>query len=55
MSTTRRGMIGALAASGASLGAAVAAPALLDTATVNVMSYYRGIPAVKRWNVPRAR
>jgi len=25
---------------------------LLDTATLNVLSYYRGIPAVKRWNVP---
>jgi broad specificity phosphatase PhoE len=23
---------------------------LLDTATLNIMSYYRGIPAVKRWN-----
>jgi intracellular sulfur oxidation DsrE/DsrF family protein len=35
MSTTRRGMIGALAASGASLaGAAIAAPAVLDPATV---------------------
>jgi probable phosphoglycerate mutase len=25
---------------------------LLDPATVNVMSTYRGIPAVKRWNAP---
>jgi broad specificity phosphatase PhoE len=25
---------------------------LLDPATVNVMSYYRGVPAVKRWNAP---
>ena len=25
---------------------------LLDPATVNVMSYYRGAPAVKRWNAP---
>jgi probable phosphoglycerate mutase len=24
---------------------------LLDTATLNILSYYRGIPAVKRWNV----
>jgi broad specificity phosphatase PhoE len=24
---------------------------LLDTATLSIMSYYRGIPAVKRWNV----
>ena len=23
---------------------------LLDTATLNILSYYRGIPAVKRWN-----
>ena len=23
---------------------------LLDTATLNVLSYYRNIPAVKRWN-----
>jgi len=25
---------------------------LLDTATLNIMSDYRGIPAVKRWNAP---
>ena len=25
---------------------------LLDTATLNIMSYYRGLPAVKRWNAP---
>jgi broad specificity phosphatase PhoE len=25
---------------------------LLDTATMSVLSYYRGIPAVKRWNAP---
>jgi probable phosphoglycerate mutase len=25
---------------------------LLDTATVNILSYYHGTPAVKRWNVP---
>jgi broad specificity phosphatase PhoE len=25
---------------------------LLDTATVSVLSHYRGIPAVKRWNAP---
>jgi probable phosphoglycerate mutase len=23
---------------------------LLDTATLNILSYYRGVPAVKRWN-----
>ncbi len=28
---------------------------LLDTATLCVMSYYRGIPAIKRWNVPLVR
>lgn len=25
---------------------------LLDTATVNVLGYYRDIPAIQRWNVP---
>jgi probable phosphoglycerate mutase len=25
---------------------------LLETATLNVLSYYRDIPAVKRWNAP---
>ncbi len=25
---------------------------LLDTATLSVLSYYRGVPAFKRWNVP---
>jgi probable phosphoglycerate mutase len=25
---------------------------LLDTATVSVLSYYRDIPAIKRWNAP---
>jgi len=25
---------------------------LLDTATLSVLSYYRGLPAVKRWNAP---
>jgi probable phosphoglycerate mutase len=25
---------------------------LLDPATVNVMSYYRSVPAIKRWNAP---
>jgi probable phosphoglycerate mutase len=28
---------------------------LLDTATLCVMGYYRGIPAIKRWNVPLVR
>jgi broad specificity phosphatase PhoE len=36
------------------LGLPVAAGAhfLLDTATLSVLGYYRGIPAVKRWNAP---
>ena len=25
---------------------------LLDTGTLNILSYYRGIPAVKQWNAP---
>ena len=25
---------------------------LLDTATVSVFGYYRGVPAIKRWNAP---
>jgi broad specificity phosphatase PhoE len=25
---------------------------LLDTATTNILSYYRGVPAIKRWNAP---
>jgi broad specificity phosphatase PhoE len=25
---------------------------LLDTATLSILSYYRGLPAVKRWNAP---
>jgi probable phosphoglycerate mutase len=28
---------------------------LLDTATLNILSYYRGIPAVKRWNAMLVR
>jgi broad specificity phosphatase PhoE len=27
---------------------------LLDTATLSVLSYYRGIPAIRRWNAPIA-
>ena len=27
---------------------------VLDTATVGVLSYYRGVPAIKRWNAPVA-
>jgi probable phosphoglycerate mutase len=25
---------------------------LLDTATVSVLSHYRGVPAIRRWNAP---
>ena len=25
---------------------------LLDTGTLNVLGYYRGVPALKRWNAP---
>ena len=25
---------------------------LLDTATMTILSYYRGVPAIKRWNAP---
>jgi probable phosphoglycerate mutase len=32
------------------LPAAAGCHFLLDTATLNILSYYRGIPAVKRWN-----
>ena len=28
---------------------------LLETATLNILSYYRGIPAVKRWNAQLTR
>jgi probable phosphoglycerate mutase len=28
---------------------------LLDTATLNVLSYYRGIPALQQWNAPLDR
>ena len=27
---------------------------LLDTGTLNILSYYRGVPAVKTWNAPMA-
>ena len=27
---------------------------LLDTATLSILSYHRGIPAIERWNVPVA-
>ena len=33
------------------LPAAAGSHFLLDTATLNILSYYGGIPAVKRWNV----
>jgi broad specificity phosphatase PhoE len=25
---------------------------LLDTTTLNILSYYRGVPAIKQWNAP---
>jgi broad specificity phosphatase PhoE len=34
------------------LPAAAGSHFLLDTATMCVLSYYRGIPAIKRWNAP---
>ena len=34
------------------LPAAAGSHFLLDTATVSVLSHYRGIPAIKRWNAP---
>ena len=34
------------------LPAAAGGQFLLDTATLNILSYYHGMPAVKRWNAP---
>ena len=42
----------ALAARWLGLRAADGCHFLLDTATLNIMSSYRGIPAVQRWNAP---
>jgi broad specificity phosphatase PhoE len=42
----------ALAARWLGLRAADGGHFLLDTATLNIMSSYRGIPAVQRWNAP---
>ena len=39
-----------LAARWLGLPALAGAHFLLGTATLNVLSYYRGIPALKRWN-----
>jgi broad specificity phosphatase PhoE len=36
------------------LPAAAGSHFLLDTATVSVLSYYRGVAAIKRWNAPFA-
>jgi broad specificity phosphatase PhoE len=44
----------AFAARWLGLRAAEAGHFLLDTATLSILSYYRGIPAVKRWNAPLA-
>ncbi len=41
-----------LAARWLGLAPSAGAHFLLDTATLNIMSYYRGIPAVRRWNAP---
>ena len=45
-------LIRAFAARWLGLGVAEGRLFLLDPATVSVMSSYRGIPAVKRWNAP---
>ena len=42
----------ALAARWLGLRAAAGGHFLLDTATLNIMSSYRGLPAVQRWNAP---
>jgi probable phosphoglycerate mutase len=42
----------ALAARWLGLRAAAGGHFLLDTATLNILSYYRGLPAVQRWNAP---
>ena len=42
----------AMAARWLGLRAADGCHFLLDTATLNILSYYRGIPAMKRWNAP---
>jgi hypothetical protein len=34
------------------LPAAAGGHFLLDTATMSVLGYYMGVPAVKRWNAP---
>jgi broad specificity phosphatase PhoE len=36
------------------LPAAAGSHFLLDTATLSVLGYYRGVPAIKRWNAPVA-
>jgi len=41
-----------LAARWLGLSASAGCHFMLDTATLSVLSYYRGIPAVKRWNAP---
>ena len=44
-----------LAARWLGLPATAGAHFLLDPATLNVLSYYRGTPAIKRWNAPLKR
>ncbi len=41
-----------LAARWLGLSPSVGQHLLLDTATVNILGYYRGIPAIERWNAP---
>ena len=48
-------LLRALAARWIGLRASDGSRYLLDTATLCVMSYYRSIPAIKRWNVPIVR
>jgi probable phosphoglycerate mutase len=48
-------LLRALAARWIGLRASDGSRYLLDTATLCVMSYYRNIPAMKRWNVPIVR
>jgi broad specificity phosphatase PhoE len=44
----------AFAARWIGLPAAAGSHFLLDTATLSVLGYYRGVPAIKRWNAPVA-
>src|SRR5262245_5344718 len=48
-------LLRALAARWIGLRASDGSRVLLDTATLCVLSYYRDIPAIRRWNVPLVR